>query len=134
MSDLNADVDIDFDEWDASEDEEKKEDKTTKPILDTAGEAISSAVDKLSFRDTAVDDTLTLPTASVGSIAASPPMSENYRTISGVSPSPSTRAMNIPMPAGFSTGRRSSGGLSQEEMEASGPMTPLNNVGPFVYD
>lgn len=135
MTDLNADVDIDLDEWDASgDDEKKKEVATTKRIPNAAGDTVSRAVGKLSLHDTAVDDTLIITSAPMAGIATSTSNSGIHRTISGVSPTTSTRAMNIPMPAGFSTGRRSSGGLSQGEMEASGPMTPLNDAGPFVYD
>ena len=135
MTDLNADVDIDLNEWDASEDEEQKEEVAkTKRMPVALGDAFSRAVGKLSLQDAAVDDTLIIASATVPGIATSPSPSGIHRTISGVSPTASTRAMDIPMPAGFSTGRRSSGGLSQEEIEASGPMTPLNNAGPFIYD
>jgi len=113
VTDLNADVDIDFDEWEASDDEadEKKPDDSA-PADDMA---------KLT-----VDDTLT---------AATMPPTTTPRTIAAVGPASSALAMNIPMPAGFSTGRRAEGtGVSQEDIEAAGPMTPLNNAGPFVYD
>lgn len=122
MTDLNADVDIDFDEWDASDEEEaKKEENTTKPTHEQPGIASNPAKS-----DASIDHTHIIPAIAAG-VSAIPPSLAGSQRVTSVGPSTGANPMNIPMPAGFT-------GLSHEEMDASGPMTPTNNAGPFVYD
>lgn len=131
VTDLNADVDIDFDEWEASEDEQSKEDG--EPKVAGAVDELAGATGRLALDNAAIDDTLTVPATSLGGAGIPSSLTSSHRVISSVSPSNPAQSMNIPMPAGFSTGRRTSVGLSQEEAETGGPMTPSNDAGPFIY-